>query len=682
MVKYVNPIKRNGDFADPFVLRFNGVYYLYCTNPHVPCWVSDDLVNWTKVCDTVPEEEFPSLVPFAPEVVYDNGSFYMYTSPHGRGHYVLKSDSPLGPFHKISGNIGHAIDFSIFIDDDGKWYAYWADDRGIMGCNMPSPTEFGESHYVGAYLHGWTEGPFVVKRDGVYHLTYTGNHFLSKGYRINGAFSHNPLGPFHDYGHNPLLVSTRGKTVGLGHSSTVLGPNLAENWMFYHNLNPDKTRDLCLDRAIFHDNDSFLLGPTSFNTYGPQEPFYHDSFRTPADETWAIEEGSWSLKNGKRVSGGKIRAICTLPLPERGRAELHVASMAGSKGSYGIIFEGESTKLLKIEREMNLVSLSTREGEILFSTPLSSSFVHEAVHRILFSWVDGFSLWLDHRLISGLEIDMKGVKRIGLYSDDSALFGSVTISDSKDIVILSPSAQAPALPSFTLNIPVSSLYLFTFYGKDNAGPILYADGSKIEMTDKTENVMLYQLFLSSGFHEIKLERVENGRVRIDKIDGEGNERLNFTLTGFDKATGDLVFSDALICSHLRPFSCLDNWEAGILLRAENLSDGGEGDDREKGTNFFIGYRVAVRNGEVCLFKHAYDEKLLVSCPIPVKVEYDLTIVCSADTIEVFSENVRLFEYIDPFPIMVGRVGLHSRKCSVEGSLEVSTTIKMGGFLNE
>ena len=167
MTTYQNPIQKHGDFADPFVLRFNGRYYLYCTNPGVRCWQSDDLLHWTMMGEVVPEDEFPGLVPFAPEVVYENGWFYMYTSPHGLGHYVLRSDSPLGPFRKITPNIGHAIDFSIFIDDDGAWYAYWADDRGILGCRMVSPTEFGTPQYIGAYLHGWTEGPFVVKRDGM-----------------------------------------------------------------------------------------------------------------------------------------------------------------------------------------------------------------------------------------------------------------------------------------------------------------------------------------------------------------------------------------------------------------------------------------------------------------------------------------------------------------------------------
>ena len=78
MTTYQNPIQKHGDFADPFVLRFNGRYYLYCTNPGVRCWQSDDLLHWTMMGEVVPEDEFPGLVPFAPEVVYENGWTRLY----------------------------------------------------------------------------------------------------------------------------------------------------------------------------------------------------------------------------------------------------------------------------------------------------------------------------------------------------------------------------------------------------------------------------------------------------------------------------------------------------------------------------------------------------------------------------------------------------------------------------
>jgi len=310
MDKYSNPIKRHGDFADPFVLRYNGVYYLYCTNPDVRCWSSGNLVDWKAEGPTVPPDEFPGLVPFAPEVVYDNGKFYMYTSPHGLGHYVLSSDSPLGPFKKMTANIGRAIDFSVFKDDDGKWYAYWAGETGILGCEMRPPAEFGEPVLIGAYMHGWTEGPFMVKEGGKYYLTYTGNHFLSKGYRIHTAIGSHPLGPFTDSAYNPVVIRTEGGVVGLGHSSTVIGPDLVSRYIVYHNLNPDKTRDLNIDRIRLLPDGMYIQGPTDYAMPAPAMPAYFDDFRKPAPPEWTLLTGGWSAENGFRVSAGAFEAVC------------------------------------------------------------------------------------------------------------------------------------------------------------------------------------------------------------------------------------------------------------------------------------------------------------------------------------------------------------------------------------
>ena len=46
MTVYRNPIARDGDYADPFVLRHDDRYYLYSTTPVVDCWSSGDLLTW------------------------------------------------------------------------------------------------------------------------------------------------------------------------------------------------------------------------------------------------------------------------------------------------------------------------------------------------------------------------------------------------------------------------------------------------------------------------------------------------------------------------------------------------------------------------------------------------------------------------------------------------------------
>ena len=82
--------------GDPFVMRFNGLYYLYASSceDRVRVYTSRDLINWEFQgwCTENKDVYFA----YAPEVIYWRGDFYMITSPNGGGHYILKSDSPLG----------------------------------------------------------------------------------------------------------------------------------------------------------------------------------------------------------------------------------------------------------------------------------------------------------------------------------------------------------------------------------------------------------------------------------------------------------------------------------------------------------------------------------------------------------------------------------------------------------
>jgi beta-xylosidase len=153
-------------FGDPFVMRHNGVYYLYVSTKNfhrgIKCWSSEDLVNWKyeKFC----ANDRITIGAFAPEVFYYNGYFYMYTSPEGKGHYVLRSKSPTGPFEPITDNLKMSFDGSVFIDNDGKWYFYTAGTGAIRYYNMTSPSQM---NYGGTLENvsvngGWTEGSMIV----------------------------------------------------------------------------------------------------------------------------------------------------------------------------------------------------------------------------------------------------------------------------------------------------------------------------------------------------------------------------------------------------------------------------------------------------------------------------------------------------------------------------------------
>ncbi len=101
---------------DPYVLLYNGKYYMYGTNGayafgkgsvlHV--YTSDDLVEWSEPRVVFsPSKDFWADQDFwAPEVHEYNGLFYMLVSfkseKRHRGTQILCADSPSGPFEPIS----------------------------------------------------------------------------------------------------------------------------------------------------------------------------------------------------------------------------------------------------------------------------------------------------------------------------------------------------------------------------------------------------------------------------------------------------------------------------------------------------------------------------------------------------------------------------------------------------
>ena len=134
-----NPL-HHGALADPFVLKFNGRYYAYGTQPHgsaLPVLRSCDLVHWEPAGEVQPPPARPGLAHWAPEVAYDNGRFFLYHSTggaEGEGQQlrVAVGESPTGPFPEDLGVLDPEDPFTIdahpFCDDDGQWYLYYCHD--------------------------------------------------------------------------------------------------------------------------------------------------------------------------------------------------------------------------------------------------------------------------------------------------------------------------------------------------------------------------------------------------------------------------------------------------------------------------------------------------------------------------------------------------------------------------
>ncbi|MGN6272612.1 MAG: glycoside hydrolase family 43 protein [Protaetiibacter sp.] len=677
---YRNPIAGEGDFADPFVLRHDGRYYLYATNPDVRCWSSDDLVTWTLEGATIEPEEFPGLVPFAPEVVYADGAFFMYTSPSGHGHHVLRADAPTGPFRRVTGNVGHAIDGNVLIDDDGRWYFYWAGDEGIWGCEMPSPTEFGEPVLTGVHMNGWTEGPFVTRRGEGYIMTLTGNHYLSRGYRIDAAYSDDPLRGWRSGPLNPVLVSADGPTTGLGHSSSVRGPDLVSTYLVFHNINPDASRDLDIDRQVANDRTIQVLGPST-SAPVPAAP----------DAVWS---GELSPAFGSTVT-----------------AELNLTAEQGADG-YGIALETAAQEALevRVDRVAQAV-VGSRGGDEDARAALPAAFVHEALHCWRVVVADGeLRLALDGRQQFAVPLDapdgvrIRTVGAVGVghcaateateaQSDRAAIvpvpgrFWATLSRDATELVREAPDAvyhSAALHPGARLGYrlhlqhdlePIVHLTgVFAAgdelaLGLDGAEPraVRVHESGRVVRVDLppatsadggADAVRTLTVEVRAGHPVLTLLTVTDAAAR-----GGALQLGPLTASGFEKRTVAAgVFDDVVIDAELS-IDARPGGHGDLLLRASELSDGGEGDDMRLGIHFLRGYSVQLHADRVVLARHGYDERVLAEGALPTSLEqgarHRLVVRATGSRLAVELDGAPVLAFDDPLPELTGRIGIRA-----------------------
>jgi beta-xylosidase len=112
------------------------------------------------------------------------------------------------------------------------------------------------------------EGMTVFKNNGVYYMTYSGNHYADPNYGVGYAVSDRPLGMWVKYKENPILKQDTSIGVsGPGHNSIVKSPDQKEWFIVYHShANPDKPggrRILNIDRLVFKSDGTLSVkGPS------------------------------------------------------------------------------------------------------------------------------------------------------------------------------------------------------------------------------------------------------------------------------------------------------------------------------------------------------------------------------------------------------------------------------------
>lgn len=373
------------DGADPFVFRFNGKYYLYCTGSgkRIRSYESTDLLNWSPtenmglgagVCLSGSQSDYPSGVgdfPYAPEVFYWNGYFYLTTSITGNGHFMFKSESPAGPFVRTTDNLGKSIDGSFFVDSDEEIYFYTAGGSNIQAYKLNDDFETfvkeGKDDYHQALgecsMGGWTEGPYLLLKDGQYYMTYTGTHYLSPDYRVDYAYAPNGSIPSSSGAFKRMdstLLSTTTAYYGLGHSSTVVGPDLDSYYIVYHNLTRGNGRNINISRLSFNGSDMYAQDVAIEGGFVPAEPDFY------------AEDSSELTKNGAYLlSDSKTKDMFTIEFNNAGEGKMILSYVDDKNYSYAT-FDGKNLVLNNVEN-----GTATKAYSHKFYNEYDTSVLHE-----------------------------------------------------------------------------------------------------------------------------------------------------------------------------------------------------------------------------------------------------------------------------------------------------------------
>ena len=146
------------NIRDPYVLLHEDRYYLYGTRSEscwgeaegFDCYVSADRENWEGPVEIFhrPEGFWADRAYWAPECVYYRDAFFLITTlgaaDRKKGIYVLRSDSPLGPFvpfgARLSPEDWSCIDGTLYLEEGKPWlifsHSFEDDPKGDM-CLLP-----------------------------------------------------------------------------------------------------------------------------------------------------------------------------------------------------------------------------------------------------------------------------------------------------------------------------------------------------------------------------------------------------------------------------------------------------------------------------------------------------------------------------------------------------------------
>jgi len=249
---------RNPLLADPTLFFHAGKYYLYGTvgrnaDSGFKAYSSVDKITWKEEGYVLRKGESYGTKGFwAPQLFTYEGKFYLaYTANE---HIAIASaDSPLGPFtqkeHKPLAAPVRMIDPYIYFDPSGKIYLYHvrlqngnrifvaelAKDLSAIDTTTVQECISASQPWEDTKNVPWkvTEGPTVIKHDGLYYMTYSANDFRNPDYAIGFATAASPAGPWTKSSSNPIISRKNIGINGTGHGDILVDKNGKMVYVFH-----------------------------------------------------------------------------------------------------------------------------------------------------------------------------------------------------------------------------------------------------------------------------------------------------------------------------------------------------------------------------------------------------------------------------------------------------------------
>lgn len=284
--------------ADPTIFYEDGTYYLYGTggdsNYGFQVYTSKDLRKWEGPAGASDGyalrkgDSFGTKGFWAPQVFRYKGKYYMaYTANEFIA--IASADSPLGPFRqdKIAKLPAETkqIDPYVFFDEDGKIYLYHVrllngnrlfvaelndtftaiKDSTLKEC-ISAVDEWENTHHS-----EWpvSEGPTILKKEGVYYFFYSANDFRNIDYAVGYATSLSPYGPWKKHEGNPIIHRNILKHNGTGHGDIFKDKKGELRYVFHTHhsdtvVAPRQTAIVSLDIEGSGDDAVFRILPETF----------------------------------------------------------------------------------------------------------------------------------------------------------------------------------------------------------------------------------------------------------------------------------------------------------------------------------------------------------------------------------------------------------------------------------